>query len=163
MKTNKSNENFKEYSSIDFKKQIKQPQNDSLLHLPSDITHKMPNKKIMTLNVLSDNVFENKKDDKKRKLQSLCLVGNEKIEEYFKRVKEERLKIKTHIEKEIEEQKLSLSKIFPQLHLKKKLKEKWFRVRTKLKLHVSLLKSHKEIKLYGVNHNFSNKYKFFFY
>lgn len=163
MKANKSNESFKEYPKNNSKQQIKQPKNDSLLHLPSDITHKMPNKKIMTMNVFCDKDFDGKKDENKRKLQSLCLVGDEKIEEYFKRIKEERLKIKTHIEKEIEEQKLSLSKIFPQIHLKKHLKEKWFRVRTKLKLHVSLLKSHKDIKLYGINHNFSNKYKFFFY
>lgn len=99
---------------------------------------------------------------KRKDFKSMVLVGNETVDEYFKRINNERLQKKDIIQREIEEQKLSFSTIFPVLHLRKQLKDKWFRVRNKLKLHVSLVKSHKEIKLYGININGSNKIKFLF-
>lgn len=96
-------------------------------------------------------VFNNRKS--RRTAQSMQLFGNETVEEYFKRIDIEKTKKKNLIQAEIREQMMSLSQIFPRLNLSPSLRLKWIRVRTKLKLHVSMVKSHKEIKLYGLNYS----------
>ena len=97
------------------------------------------------------NVFNNRKS--RRTAQSMQLFGNETVEEYFKRIDIEKKKKKNLIQAEIREQNMSLSQIFPRLNLSPALRLKWIRVRHKLKLHVSMVKSHKDIKLYGLNYS----------
>ena len=95
-------------------------------------------------------LFNNRKS--RRTAQSMQLFGNETVEEYFKRIDIEKSKKKNLIQAEIREQMMSLSQIFPRLNLSPTLRLKWIRVRYKLKLHVAMVKSHKEIKLYGLNY-----------
>ena len=98
-------------------------------------------------------------ESKRREAKSLILVGNETTENYFKRIELERNKKKSLIQAEIKEQMISLSTSFPKLNLSPSLKLKWLRFRTKLKLHVSFLRSHKEMKLYGISPNIAHQYK----
>ena len=89
---------------------------------------------------------------KRREAKSMMLKGNETIEDYFKRIDMERNQKKTLLQEEIKEQMQSLTTIFPSIKLSKNLKTKWFRVRNKLKLHCSFMKSHRNIKLFGITH-----------
>ena len=89
----------------------------------------------------------------KRTAKSTLLVGNETIEKYFMRIENEKIEKKNLIKAEIKEQTLSLTQIFPQMHLTPELKVKWIRVRNKLRIHVSMVKSHQDVKLFGLNYN----------
>lgn len=93
----------------------------------------------------------------RRKAMKSILIGNETLDNYFRKLALGKSKKEKELKSEIIKTNTELIEYFPILNLNENLKHKWNRVKQKIHIHFGFLKARRNMEMFGIDHDKSSE------